>query len=372
MSNKSTICLSMIVKNEAHCITKCLESVKPIINHWVISDTGSTDNTEEVIKEFLKDIPGEYIHNEWKDFSTNRNIALDLAKQKAEYVFIIDADDSLIIEDKGICQYDILTHPSYNLKIKHGSITYHRPLLIKSSTPCKFIGILHEYLDLADTPATLCGSYSHFGANGNRSKSPDKYKKDAETFVKALETDPNNSRYLFYCAQSFRDANDLPKALEYYQKRAEIPGWIEENYIALFEIAKIYEEIDPDKVEIAYLKAHNLMPTRAEALCYLAKFYRKRNEFEKGYFYALCARNIFKPGKALFLEDACYSWIPLDEMAVCGYYIGKRKWAEIVNEQLIKDPDVPEYQKVRLKDNLAICQEKNKDGFINRRGIESH
>ena len=55
--------LSMIVKNEAPNIERCLASVAPFINYYVICDTGSTDNTKEIIKKFFdeKGIPGEIL-----------------------------------------------------------------------------------------------------------------------------------------------------------------------------------------------------------------------------------------------------------------------------------------------------------------------
>ena len=53
------LCLNMIVKNESHVIRRCLDSVRPFIDSWVIVDTGSTDGTEDIIREHLKDIPGQ-------------------------------------------------------------------------------------------------------------------------------------------------------------------------------------------------------------------------------------------------------------------------------------------------------------------------
>ena len=46
-----TLCLNMIVKNESKIITRLLESVLPIIDTYCICDTGSTDNTIEVIEK---------------------------------------------------------------------------------------------------------------------------------------------------------------------------------------------------------------------------------------------------------------------------------------------------------------------------------
>src|ERR1700722_1540445 len=58
---KKTICLNMIVKNESKVIRRCLQSVLPFIDTWVIVDTGSNDGTQKIIKDFMLEhqIPGE-------------------------------------------------------------------------------------------------------------------------------------------------------------------------------------------------------------------------------------------------------------------------------------------------------------------------
>jgi glycosyltransferase involved in cell wall biosynthesis len=76
MSSSSTICLTMIVKDEAHIIQNTLQHLLKFIHfsYWVICDTGSTDNTKEIITDFfnLHSIPGELIDTPWKDFGYNR------------------------------------------------------------------------------------------------------------------------------------------------------------------------------------------------------------------------------------------------------------------------------------------------------------
>jgi len=79
-----TICLVMIVKDEAAVICRCLESVKPVIAHWVICDMGSTDNTPELIQTALSGIPGTLHRSPWVDFGHNRTQALKLAKGRAD------------------------------------------------------------------------------------------------------------------------------------------------------------------------------------------------------------------------------------------------------------------------------------------------
>lgn len=92
---KETICLNMIVKNESHVIRRCLDSVKNLIDYWVIVDTGSTDGTQEIIRDHLKEVPGQLFERPWKDFGYNRTEALELAKDQGDYLLFMDADDWL-------------------------------------------------------------------------------------------------------------------------------------------------------------------------------------------------------------------------------------------------------------------------------------
>ena len=71
---KPKICLNMIVKNEEPVIERCLATVKPYIDYWVIVDTGSTDNTMEKIRNFMKDVPGELHECPWQNFEFNRRL----------------------------------------------------------------------------------------------------------------------------------------------------------------------------------------------------------------------------------------------------------------------------------------------------------
>ena len=94
----ATVCLSMIVKNETKILHECLDSVHPHIDYWVIVDTGSTDGTQDYIRNYFaeKGIPGELIERPWVDFGHNRTEALDLCVGKGDYAWMIDADDKIV------------------------------------------------------------------------------------------------------------------------------------------------------------------------------------------------------------------------------------------------------------------------------------
>lgn len=347
----------MIVKNEAHCIEQCLTSVKPFIDYWVISDTGSTDNTEKVVRKSLEGIPGEYHHHAWSDFATNRNLSLNLSKPHADYILIIDADDYLTVNNSHA--FDDLKAKAYNLQFQHGSIQYNRVQLIRSDIPSKYVGVVHEYLDLGNIDTQLLsGCNIVFGGSGSRSRDPLKYLHDAEVLEKALQTEPDNARYVFYCAQSYRDAGELEKAINYYVKRSQMGGWIEEIYVSLLEAGKLLErtKADPKFVELSYLHAHNIYPQRAEALFYLSWFCRRNNEFDKAYFYSKIGMTITQPVTGLFIESACYDWRMKDEAAISSYYIGNRMEAAQLNKELLKNYDLSPEDKARVIANLDFCK----------------
>ena len=352
-----TVCLSMIVKNEAHCITQCLESVKPYIDYWVICDTGSKDNTPQIINQVLSDIPGEIHYHEWLDFSTNRNKSLELARPHADYILVIDADDFLQVELSEI--FNNLIAPAYNIKIKHETITYDRIQLFRAGIDAVYKDVLHEYLFCPNIkPENLYGCHIVFGGTGSRSSDPYKYIKDTMILEKAMQNDPNNSRYVFYAAQSYRDAARPMTALDLYLKRCTMGGWIEEEYIALLEAAKIMDMLFPHnimQIEDVYLAAFNKIPNRVESLVYLSAACRKHRTFQKSYFYASIGSKISIPGSGLFIETDCYNWKIFDELAISAYYIGKIKDAKMLNIALLESNLLPKTEITRIQNNLSLC-----------------
>ena len=145
-----SICLNMIVKNEAHVLPITLDHLlsKIPISYWVISDTGSTDGTQDMIRNFFKNrnIPGELVEHSWRDFGYNRSKALECAYKKTDYLFIFDADDSI---GGDFVMPHRLTADRYDFVFGRG-FTYHRPLLINNRLRWEFRGVLHEFLSHID------------------------------------------------------------------------------------------------------------------------------------------------------------------------------------------------------------------------------
>jgi len=252
ISEKKTICLNMIVKNESHIILNTLENLCSYITfaYWVISDTGSTDDTKSIITDFFKqeNIPGELVEHEWKDFGYNRTKALECAYNKSDYIFIFDADDKIFGEFKLPNTYEVDRY-----QVKFGPhVVYTRPLLVTNRKKWCFTGVLHESLsniDVMNGEKTLEGEYYvESGRTGNRSKNPTKYLDDAivlkNAFTCTLAADYGLAcRYAFYCGQSYKDAGPqyMDDAIEWYKKCLDLGNWVQEKYYACLMIGNLYK-----------------------------------------------------------------------------------------------------------------------------------
>ena len=110
----STICLNMIVKNESHIIENTLEKLckKIHFDYWVICDTGSTDNTPQIITNFFEkmSIKGELYHDEWTNFAHNRTLALQRAYKKTDLLLVLYLVVHHLAYLKLICQEVVMLH----------------------------------------------------------------------------------------------------------------------------------------------------------------------------------------------------------------------------------------------------------------------
>ena len=270
MARRTTLCLSMIVKNEAPVIARCLDSVRPIIDHWIVVDTGSTDGTQAIVRERLRGLPGALHERPWQDFAHNRTEALALARPHADYTLVIDADDTLVLPRGG--RLPPLTADAYTLDIEDGSIRYQRTQIVRNTLAWRYVGVLHEAIECEDAgPAARLALTYRMHYDGARRRDPGTYARDARVLERALATEAGaklRARYTFYLAQSYRDSGEPRKALRRYLERSELGYWSEEVYVSLLEAARLMVKLDYRERHVieAWCKAAEAAPHRSEAL----------------------------------------------------------------------------------------------------------
>lgn len=352
-----SICLNMIVKNESAIIRSTLENLTKYVKfaYWVICDTGSTDGTQDIIKTFFADkkIPGELHEDKWENFGHNRTLALQRAYKKSDYILIFDADDSFKgnfklpkLESTAVKKPDSIDRIS--CKFGYGDdFTWYRPVIVNNNIKWKYFGVLHEYIDCIETdyqPRSMNVDGDYYiearTIGGDRNRDDKKYYKDAILLEKALEDEQDQglkSRYTFYCAQSFRDYHDFPKAIKYYLMRTTQGCFDEEIHVSYFNAGKLMIAVNEmrktnetlpsyseQEIEKTLFDGWKFMRDRSECLYELAKYFRLKGEYDRGYFYAKIGSKIpFPIHRVLFLHKDVYTWRLRDELGISSYYIGR-------------------------------------------------
>lgn len=353
----------MIVKNETHVIKRCFESLKNHIDYWVISDTGSTDGTQDYVREYFNEagIPGDLIENQWEDFAHNRNLALDAAIGKSDYILFMDADD--YIEWKHDFGFNQLEIDAYMLPMIAFNTAYANIKLVNSKLPWRWKGVLHEVLS-CEADYKL-GNYNanqlivQSTREGARSRDPNKYLKDAEVFEKALIKDKNNSRYQFYLGRSYYDAGVAEKAIIAFERRTNMGDWDEEVYYSLLSIARCKETLKFDLSQIidSYIKSYLFRPKRLEGLFEAIRLCRQKGLYNLGYQLGslIISTKIEMPDDILFVDKSVYDWRFLDEFSICAIQTGHSKEVLAMLAYIINSSNTPPEQLKRLRQNLTAA-----------------
>ena len=360
VTSRPAICLNMIVRNEAHIVDEVLDAVAPYISSWVIVDTGSNDGTQDLIRNHMArlGIPGELYERPWRNFGHNRTEALNLAQGHGDYIWVMDADDTVV----GTPDFTRLSADIYRLRIKLDSATFWRPQLFRDGVRVRYEGVIHEYATWAYDSCVevrLEGEY-HIEARclGARNVDPQKYARDRDLLLAEVERNPEDGHSVFYLAQTYFDLGDFVNARKWYARRAEMGGIQEAVYYAMYRVAESMSELGepwPD-VQDAFLRAWEFRPTRTEPLYQIAWRYRLDQRYRLGYLFAKGAAEIPLPEEdTLFVWTDLYAWRAIDEQAVCASWIDKHGEAFTLWRGLLAQPDLPDDQRQRIADNRDKC-----------------
>lgn len=390
-NNTKTVCWNAIVKNEAKIIERCMASMVNELDYWVVVDTGSSDGTQDIIRQFMArhGVPGELIERPWVNFAHNRSEALALAEGKADYLLFCDADMALVVHDPN--WKATLSQDAYLViqKAHGGNLEYPNIRLVNARLEgdkrFRYWGATHEYCDSIEpflSKRELLRSISMLDFADGGAKS-DKYARDIKLLetqiaeLEALETASPEvraaayqsgllrhapgmiTRNTFYLAKTLSDSENYAEAIKVYQRRAQQGGWEEEVWYSLLQIAKLQEALNypADEIMSAYLLAYENRPTRAESLYHLARYLRERERYALAYVYALTASQIPSPDDLLFISAPVYAWQSKDELAVAAYWTGRYAECATLCRELLANPAVPEHHHARIKANLGFAEQ---------------
>jgi glycosyltransferase involved in cell wall biosynthesis len=371
--------LCLIVKNESNVILRCLESARPIVDYVLIEDTGSTDGTQELIRQWLNRVglPGEVYDEPWRDFGYNRSHVLARLRQRKQldYALMLDADDYIVPGAK----FDptkfkrTLTAELYEVELRHPPLRYHREQICSNRREFLYRGVLHEFIDTADGarswkgPKITVGRVSGFHIastrQGARGDNPEKYLKDAVLLESALATEQDpflRSRYMFYLARSYNDAGEKQKALDYFLRRAELGYWRDEIFVSLYAAGHLRHALGYplDQVLATFFRASAVAPDRAEALHAASRLCRENKRYAEGYEYAKRGLTIRPPSSGLFVIGWIYDYGLLDEFAVNACWIERYQDCLDACQRLLQEGKMPSTMHERVNKNAELARQK--------------
>jgi hypothetical protein len=346
----------MIVKDEAAIIERGLTTILPYITHYAICDTGSSDNTIEVVEKFMAEhhIEGKVFKHHWKNFGHNRTLALEASREVCPngWAWMLDADDTIEGElpKDFIANFPEKSVNGFSITIKQGAhCTYSRTQIFRNDTKWRYERSLHEYPDcdkpkIADLPPTIWNNSNREGA---RNKDPLKYKRDAEALMGDLAKYPNDPRTLFYIANSWRDAGNRERAIKYYHRRAALKtGWAQEAYVSYLNLLRL-ETNWATKLELAW-KAFEIDPSRLEAPFHImVEACMRHRDIQQAYAIGNAVENREMKPSMLFIENETYAWRYDAQLAALAALAGHRECARREVELALSK--CPENEKPRLE-----------------------
>lgn len=322
LNNMTRIGLNMIIKNEAEVLPRLLASVLPIIDYYVIVDTGSTDDSINVVKSFFKEagINGEIHEYKFTDFGDTRQFALNKLREsgKADFCFLIDADEKLIINKNFELEPFkrlLLNYDSVVMKSSSGSNFYGRRNFFRLSKEFYWSGKTHEVMlcntdyeskDIKYLEILMCND----GSSWTKQKQREKHLKNVEILEKEV-AEKNNPRDIFYLANSYRDAFEPIKAIEWYRKRVKrVDGFYEEIYYSQFMIGNMYNTIgQKEQAIIEWMRCSEFDNLRAEHLLNIIVTMQELGLYKTAYTISNEAVKIKNPypERILFIDEQTYS-----------------------------------------------------------------
>ncbi len=222
----------MIVKNEQEHLSGCLQSIADVADEIIVLDTGSTDATRDIARDF-----GAVVHEHpWQnDFSLHRNQVLALASGK--WVLSIDADERLVQESAGALRILLANTPQdvNGLRVQirdysaDGSLNYttRYPRLYRRIDGVHYEGIVHNQVHIpgkiSDAPLVI----QHFGYDLDQHKMRRKFKRTVSLLKKQMRANPDDPAPCFYLANTYSHYERHEQAVRYARKTIALlqQGW---------------------------------------------------------------------------------------------------------------------------------------------------
>ena len=289
--------MCIMVKNGGPQFEQMLLDNMHFFDRWTILDTGSTDETLDIINRVLVGkMKGNLYQEPFINFKESRNRCLDLAGDSCKFLTMLD--DTYVIKGdlRGFLNEvrgDQMS-TSFTLYINSDDTTYGSNRIIKSKSGLRYIHRIHEVItDKENVNIVIPRDISLIDDRRfdyMEKRTMERKQLDLKLLFEEVEENPHDPRAYYYLAQTYNLLEDYERAFFYFMKRAEFlnAGFVQERVDAMFEAARTanFKLNKPwAECEELYNRCYKADESRPEALYFIGIHYYLENNFKKAFGY---------------------------------------------------------------------------------------
>lgn len=288
--------MCIMVKNGGEQFEQMLQNNMQYIDEWTILDTGSTDNTIEIIERTLVGKKGKLYREPFINFRDSRNRLLELAGKSCKYTIMLDDTylikgdlRSFLNETRGDQFAD-----SFTIYVKSDDVEYGSNRLLKTYKQLKYKYKIHEVVQDTNNVNVVIPFERAYILDGRFDYMEERTMKrkqlDIQLLQEEIDEDPDNPRSYYYMAQTYNLLGDFEKAYEYFMMRVDHPveGFIQEKIDAIFEAARCahFKINKPwEECKALYEKAYELDNSRPDSIYFIGIHYYMEGDRKTAYEY---------------------------------------------------------------------------------------
>ena len=289
--------LCIMVKNGGPQFEQMLLDNMHFFDRWTILDTGSTDETIDIINRVLVGkMKGNLYQEPFINFKESRNRCLDLAGDSCKFLTMLD--DTYVINGdlRGFLNEvrgDQMS-TSFTLYINSDDTTYGSNRIIKSKSGLRYVHRIHEVITDKDNVNIVIprevSTIDDRRFDYMEKRTMDRKQLDLKLLFEEVEENPHDPRAYYYLAQTYNLLEDYERTFFYFKKRAEFlnAGFVQERVDAMFEAARTanFKLNKPwAECEELYNRCYKADESRPEALYFIGIHYYLENNFKKAFGY---------------------------------------------------------------------------------------
>ena len=387
-SKEPIIACLMMVKDEEIRIHVSLDSVIGYVKCYIIYDTGSTDKTIEIIKNHCEKhkINLYMIQGEFVNFSVSRNVSLDYADTKdVHFLLLLDSNDELRGGEKLLDFSKKEMNNTNNAYLIHqhwwsGQYDkYYNTRFIKARNNWRYHGSVHEWMEKEDNdnrsliqkmPEDIF-LYQDRTKDGNKSQK--RFVCDKELLLADHKKTPEETRILFYLAQTCSCLNQKEEAFYYYKLRSELEGFQEEKFHSYLRCGELSQSLNhPWHDSLGYFMKAIELSNRVEPIIKISQYYTNTKKWLLAYTFANLACSLPYPTDSiLFVDGHAYKYTRWHTLGIVAYYCekyteGKRACQMAIEAGLNIDLDKSNLEFYEKKEKEIA--DKSKKNFISEEG----